>query len=276
MDQSPRNSDTQTQTDLKTNYLSTSKSNLRTSLFSNDHSEQSEWNEQKASTLVIGNLPSSERKTPYHFHFLFCLFRRKNLQPLAFLRYFFNIEITIACIAVIGSLIALLYGITYFSIDPQFDRDNQLIGLTCGVSGMIFSIFKFYFTLISLNAIKKEIFVPEIACAAGLSVLTHAILVVVSIIFTALAIFVGMNDYDDGKSKDPVEFDFGILLIIGSFPMVLLTLVIVGQSFLMRKVGRAVDDYMLEYIHSSRVRRQKREQRRRKRAREMRDALGRG
>lgn len=263
--------DFESKTEVRINYLS--KSGLRASLFSNDHSQDSQWNEHKASTLMVDEMPQVQVETPYHFRFLFCLFVKKNLSPIRFLRYFFNIEITIASVAVVGSLISLLYGVTYFTIDPQFDRDNQLIGLTCGVSGLIFSTFKFYFTLISLNAIKKEIFVPEIACAAGLSVLTHAILVVVSVIFTILAIVVGMEDVNE--KRDNIEYDFGVILVIGSVPMIILTFIILGQSFLMRKVGKAVDEYMLEYIHSSKVKRQKREERRKKRALEMRDAIGR-
>jgi hypothetical protein len=98
--------------------------------------------------------------------------KQRNLTPLVFLRKFFKVEIAVCCMSVIGSIIAALYGLTYFTIKSTFDRDNQLIGLTCGCSGLVFSVFKFYFTLVSLRNIKKEVFVAEIACAAGLSILT--------------------------------------------------------------------------------------------------------
>jgi len=72
----------------------------------------------------------------------------------------------------VGSLVAIFYGLTFFTIDPSFDRDNQLIALVGGFTGLTFSLFKFYFTVVSLKNLKKEVFVPEISCAAGLSILT--------------------------------------------------------------------------------------------------------
>lgn len=179
--------------------------------------------------------------------------------------------------AVVGSIISTLFGLTYFTVDPSFDRDNQLIGLTCGCSGLVFSLFKFYFTLISLKNIKKEVFVAEIACAAGLSILTQAVLIIVCLVFLILAVLVGLEDFTEGRAErtdeEKMERIFGMILLITAIPMMVLTLIIISQSLLMKKVSKAVDTYMLEYIHSSKMRRKRRDERRRKRAKEMAEAM---
>ena len=244
------------------------------SLKSDDYEDRT-WAEPKQSTVNIEDIlkPQSKPKTGYNFALLFIFLKREDMAPVEFLKYFFYVEIFISCVAVIGSTISFFYGITYFTVDQsgeQFNRDNQLIGLTCGVSGVVFSMFKFYFTLISLKNIKKNVFVAEIACAAGLSILTHAVLVVVCFTFCILSIYVGLEELNDtGRVKDKWERDFGILLLITSGPMLLLSCVILGQSFLVKKVSKAVDHYMMDYIHSTKVRRERREARRRARAKEM-------
>ena len=55
--------------------------------------------------------------------------------------------------------------------------------------------------------------------------------------------------------------------------MFFLTLIIISQSLLMKKVSKAVDTYMIEYIQSSKMKKKRREERRKRRAKEMRDAI---
>lgn len=151
---------------------------------------------------------------------------------------FFKVELGISIGCVVLSLIALLYGITYFTVDPSFNKDNQLIGIACGVTGLMFSGFKFYFTLLALKYVKREIFVAEIPCAAGLSVLTQVVLLVTCSVFLLLAVLIGLNDYTSGSSRktdeEKTERIFGMVLLISSLPMLFLTLVLVSQTFLMR------------------------------------------
>jgi len=253
---------------------------LEDSEFGSEAFKDKSWAEPEKSEINLDEIMSQpERKTGYDFKFLFCFLSRINLTPLLFLKYFFYVEIGISCAAVVGSLVALLYGLTYFTIATEYDRDNQLIGMTCGTSGIVFSFFKFYFTLVSLKNLKREVFVAEIACAAGLSILTHAVLVVVCFTFFGLALIVGFKDVEDaeggrGGDEDYVERDFGLALLVTSVPMLFLAFTILGQSMMMKKVSKAVDQYMLEYIHSSKVRRERREIRRKERARQMRAATG--
>lgn len=108
----------------------------------------------------------------YHFHFLFCFKNERRISASRFLVLFFNVEMLTSCASMVGSLVAIFYGLTFFTIDPSFDRDNQLIALVGGFTGLTFSLFKFYFTVVSLKNLKKEVFVAEISCAAGLSILT--------------------------------------------------------------------------------------------------------
>ena len=251
---------------------------LEDSEFGSEAFKNKSWAEPEKSEINLNEMMSQpERKTGYDFAFLFCFMRKNNLTPHLFLKLFFYVEIGISCSAVVGSLVALLYGFTYFTIDPEYDRDNQLIGMTCGTSGLVFALFKFYFTLISLKHLKKEVFVAEIACAAGLSILTHAVLVVVCFTFFGLSLVVGFKDVEDsehGREIDTIERNFGFALLVLSVPMLFLAFTILGQSLMMKKVSKAVDQYMLEYIHSSRVRRERREMRRKERARQMRAATG--
>lgn len=176
------------------NSIDISSSLLTEEFASNMISNTSDWNEPEKSEVDIDKLimENTGPGTGFNFFFLFVFSRQQNLTPLNFLRKFFKVEIGVCCMSVVGSIIATLYGMTYFTIDPDFDRDNQLIGLTCGCSGLVFSMFKFYFTLISLKNIKKEVFVAEIACAAGLSILTQAVLIIVCVVFLILAILVGL------------------------------------------------------------------------------------
>jgi uncharacterized membrane protein len=74
-----------------------------------------------------------------------------------------------------------------------------------------------------------------------------------------LSVLVGIEEFTDGRAEatdvEKMERLFGILLLITSIPMMVLTLIILSQSLLMKKVSKAVDTYMLEYIHSSKMRR---------------------
>lgn len=153
------------------------------------------------------------------------------MSAKAFITSFFKVELGVSIGCVVLSIIAFLYGITYFTVDPSFDKDNQLIGIACGISGLMFSGFKFYFTMMALKYIRREIFVAEIPCAAGLSVLTQAVLLVTCIVFLLLAVLVGLKDFFSGESRktdeEATERIFGIVLLISSLPMLVLTMVLI-------------------------------------------------
>ena len=135
----------------------------------------------------------------YRFQFIFCFFKERNIGALRFLTLFFNVEIVISLASMVGSLVAVFYGLTFFTIDPSFDRDNQLIAMVGGFTGITFSFFKFYFTLVSLKNLRREVFVAEISCAAGLSILTQVILLLVACSILALTVFVAVDWYKEGR-----------------------------------------------------------------------------
>lgn len=155
------------------------------------------------------------------------------------------------------SIAALFYGCTYFTVDEKFDKDNQMIGIACGLTGLLFSIFKFYFTLVALKSIKQEIFAAEISCAAGLSILTQVVLLISSLVFIVLAVLVGYKEFKMGERRmtdeQLTERIFGIILLILSLPMLVLFAVLISQMVLMPQLNQAVDLYMTEYINKSDV-----------------------
>ena len=56
------------------------------------------------------------------------------------------------------------------------------------------------------------------------------------------------------------------VLMVISIPMTVLTMALVSQSILMCQISQAVDAYMIEYIHSSKVRRELDEERKKQQA----------
>jgi len=76
-----------------------------------------------------------------------------------------------------------------------------------GFTGLTFSLFKFYFTLVSLKNLKKEVFGAEISCAAGLAILTQVILLLVALSILTLTVFVGLEYFKEGKSRKTDEED---------------------------------------------------------------------
>ena len=56
-----------------------------------------------------------------------------------------------------------------------------------------------------------------------------------------------------------------------SLPMILLVLALVSQSALMCQISNAADAYMIEYIHSSKVRRELDDERKKQQAKELLD-----
>ena len=175
---------------------------------------------------------NSEKKGDFDFSFLFCFKKKSKISAKRFVTEFFRVELGVSLPCMILSLVALFFGLTYFTIDPSFDRDNQLIGIACGLSGLMFSSFKFYFTLMALKYIRREIFVAEIPCAAGLSVLTQAVLLLTCSVFMLLSILVGLKDFLSGESRktdeERTERIIGLVLIFSSLPMLVLTLVILS------------------------------------------------
>jgi len=229
--------------------------------------------EPDRSVIDVNQLLKSnqEKKGDFDFNFLFCCQRQRQISAKSFVASFFKVELGISIGCVVLSIVALLYGITYFTVDPSFDKDNQLIGIACGITGLMFSGFKFYFTLMALKFIKREIFVAEIPCAAGLSVLTQVVLLVTCLVFLLLSVLVGMKDYFSGESRktdeEKTERIFGLVLLISSLPMLFLTLVIVSQTVLMRQLTKAVDIYMSEYINNSDVRKKADEEKKKEKIR---------
>lgn len=59
------------------------------------------------------------------------------------------------------------------------------------------------------------------------------------------------------------------VLMIISFPMFVLVLALVSQSMLMCQISNAADAYMIEYIHSSKVRKELDEERKKQQAKDL-------
>ena len=101
-------------------------SSLLTEEFGSNTMSSSDWVEPEESVIDIDKLIKANQGpgTGFDFFFLFLFNRQNNLKPLDFLRKFFRVEIGVCCMSVIGSIVSTIYGMTYFTIDQAFDRDN--------------------------------------------------------------------------------------------------------------------------------------------------------
>ena len=225
------------------------------------------WTEPTKDIIDTSKYERLALQKGYSFRILFCLYKEFSLNPEIFLLRFFQMELVICTISSVFSVISVFYGLTYFTISIKYDRDRELIALLAGICGVIFFAFKFYITIVSLKAIRERIFISAIGCAAGLSILGHIVSAVVSL-FLIFALFTqGLANFveSQGTSRN-IEFDFGILLMILTIPLIIFVFVLLSQWMVSREIGKALDEYMLEYINAEKERKKKERRERRRKA----------
>lgn len=228
--------------------------------YTTENNLEEEWTESHSKVTTYDSILDSDMniyKMPlYHFQFLFCLCKSRNLKAEPFLKKYFRLEATISIVSLIGSVAIGVWGVTFFSLqdDDTINTDRELIALLSGTSGLVFFGFKFYALIKSLQILKRRSFDPLIGCAATISFASHFILALLTILLIFLSYTQGVFDIEDGrKGHRWFEEDLGFFLLGLCFPLFFLLLIVVSQITVGWRSGDAVKQYMNEYIGSERM-----------------------
>lgn len=232
------------------------------------------WTESDQNTLQNGPGLMEDLKIGYTFTIMFCLCKSKHLTPQGFLKKYFFVELGISIFSILISLGTAIFGLTFFSIQPRFEKDRELLSLSGGIFGLLFFGFKFYSTVISLRMLKKRDYSRMMGCAAGLSIIGHFFSLISAVILLFASLKQGIFDYLDAKgTKKELEYFIGVFLISLSIPLFLYLLLVIGQWCLGKEANVALDAYLVEYIEE-RKRVAKLERDKQKRLRRKRRAAG--